>query len=171
MMKCIVCGNEKFELIHHGTRDNAEINVMRCLCCGGKQLSSFEQITDDFYENSGMHQNNEIGILSSQMVMADDFRRAELLKDDYKGKNLLDFGAGGGGFLRLARNYAESVTGVELEKASRERMEKDGINAVREIGDLSEKFEIITMFHVIEHLTEPVKILEQISAKLSGGGY
>ena len=29
-MKCIVCGNDKFELIHHGTRDIKNVDVYKC---------------------------------------------------------------------------------------------------------------------------------------------
>ena len=99
-MKCIVCGNDKFELIHHGTRDIKNVDVYKCMCCGGNQLSSFDHITQGFYEHSGMYQNNNIKNLSNEAAITDDLRRITMFAQDFMGKTLLHFGCGKGGFLR-----------------------------------------------------------------------
>lgn len=169
-MRCIVCGNEQFRLIHHGTRDRADIDVLECEICGGAQLSDFSQIADGFYENSGMHQSADIRVLSDATAMTDDIRRAQFFSEDYREKNLLDFGCGWGGFLRLAKNYAKSVSGVELEAAARKFLEKESICMKAHIEEQEGPFDMITMFHVIEHLTEPLEILEKIREKLVLGG-
>ena len=63
MGKCIICGGEEYIKIHHGTRDIEDIDVLKCKKCGIVMLSSFQQIYDGFYENSGMPENKEIAKL------------------------------------------------------------------------------------------------------------
>jgi cyclopropane fatty-acyl-phospholipid synthase-like methyltransferase len=46
----------------------------------------------------------------------DDSRRFESFREQIVNKDVLDFGCGPGGFLLRAREVAESVAGVELEK-------------------------------------------------------
>lgn len=48
-MKCLLCKGERFNCIHKGTRDVAELNVMRCDNCGMVQLDSFSHNTDENY--------------------------------------------------------------------------------------------------------------------------
>lgn len=168
-MKCIVCGGEQFELIHHGTRDIPDVDVYKCCQCGGSQLSTFSQITDGFYENSGMHQNIEIKSLSDVQILEDDIRRSEMLKE-FKGK-ILDFGCGGGGMLRSLMPTNPMVYGVELEDCMRDMLNANGIVCKSDINEYTDtEFDVITMFHVIEHLTEPYQILSDIKRKLKHGG-
>lgn len=56
-MKCLVCGNEAFELFHKGTRDHSEVDVMKCSNCRSLQLSSFSQVYEGFYEEGNMRKN------------------------------------------------------------------------------------------------------------------
>lgn len=89
-MKCIVCGNKSFELFHQGTRDNSELDVMRCEKCKSLQLSSFSQIKDGFYEDGNMHKNqySVLGDTYSEQAWdswvnetkEDDYRRADVIK-------------------------------------------------------------------------------------------
>lgn len=170
-MKCIACGNEEFELIHRGTRDRKDIDVYQCTSCGGSQLSTVEQIVDGFYENSGMHQDSRISDLSQMTILDDDRRHADMLRD-FKGK-LLDFGCGGGGILRLLkeqRGDSEELYGVELEDTMRNLLNGSGIQCKKLLSDFSEKFDLITMFHVMEHLTNPYDILQEVRDRLVDGG-
>lgn len=169
-MKCIVCGHDKFELIHHGTRDRKDVDVLCCMCCGGSQLSTFEQLEEGFYENSGMYQNTSISKMSSESVAIDDLRRAKMFVQNYEDKSLLDFGCGQGGFLRLTQHYTKKAVGVELEIAARERLQKEGIRVEDDIKKYQGKFDVITMFHVIEHLMNPLELLQVISERLTEDG-
>lgn len=166
--RCGLCGSKQAKIIHHGTRDIQDIDVLKCEECGLVRLSTFKQITDGFYEESGMRKNDDITRLSIDISMKNDFRRASSL--DYMNKSVLDFGCGRGGFLRLARNYAARVAGVELEKKNREKLQKEGITVKSSIESFDEKFDIITMFHVIEHLVEPSSILQKLKKYLKEDG-
>ena len=100
----------------------------------------------------------------------DDERKAKLHLPVCKGKRVLEFGCGNGGFLKRIINEAESVVGVELDDEAVKKLNKDGIRTVRSIDELNGKFDVICMFDVIEHLSEPYGILKQLYELLECGG-
>lgn len=168
MDKCLICGGQEYSIIHKGTRDIKNIDVLKCNNCGAVRLSSFEQIYDGFYENSGMRENKEITKLTEES--RDDVRRATYFMKDYFDKSILDFGCGKGGYLKLAKNYASKVAGVELENEPRENLISEGIDVRKDINDFTDKFDFITMFHVVEHLIDPLPWLGNIKNHLKEGG-
>ncbi len=89
----------------------------------------------------------------------------------------LDIGASAGIFLGvLKENYACDVTGVEPGLKYREYAERNGIRMHHSLEDLlaahSERFDFITMMHVLEHLTNPLDVLKTIrKTLLTSEGY
>ena len=89
---------------------------------------------------------------------------------------LLDVGCGSGTFLGHMQYFGWEVHGVEPDpkaaSIAREALFSDNIHtgSLEEI-DLEEKsFDVVTMSHVIEHLLEPVKILQTCYRLLKPGG-
>jgi len=86
--------------------------------------------------------------------------------------HLLEIGAYTGHFLDAVRPYVDSVTGVEPDPNCCQwvaqhlgiRMENDTASL------LHEKFDIVVMFHTLEHLPDPVQSLKQISKILTPAG-
>ena len=73
-----------------------------------------------------------------------------------KEKNLLDIGCGTGDFLEVAQQNNWSISGVEPNEKARDIANKKTNNAVFEINQLlkfkSNSFDVITLWHVLEHL-------------------
>ncbi|OSY89029.1 methyltransferase [Tenacibaculum holothuriorum] len=68
-------------------------------------------------------------------------------------KDILDIGAGTGEFLKVCKNNKWSVVGVEPSKSAREIAFKKDIHLKETINDLeNKKFDIITLWHVLEHV-------------------
>lgn len=89
--------------------------------------------------------------------------------------NLLDVGCGEGLFLELARKDGWNVTGTEISPfATRYGKEKLDLNLLE--GDLidirlSDKtFDVVTLWHVLEHTTKPIVILKEIRRILKDDG-
>ena len=83
-MKCRLCGSEDIITIHKGVRDNKNINVLRCNRCGLVFLSDMSQITDTFYQDGGMHteEDTEEAFLKwRDNTYADDHRRAVMISE------------------------------------------------------------------------------------------
>lgn len=126
-MKCYLCENNDFELVHKGTRDNDNIDVLRCKKCGLVFLSSFQHVHNDFYESSGMFGDKKVNICEvRESTLEDDLRRVNMLKNLITGKEILDFGCGYGGFLDNARLYADNVCGIEIENTARKELRLQG---------------------------------------------
>ena len=71
-----------------------------------------------------------------------------------KGK-LLDIGAGTGDFLSVAKKKGWKVKGIEPENSAREKALKKGIKLYKDSTHFkSEKFDVITMWHVLEHVPD-----------------
>lgn len=183
-MKCLICGNENFECIHKGTRDIPDINVMKCMECGMVQLDCSEYNTEQNYGDGGMLKNtyaatgDTVGDMSWETwireTQQDDDRRYRSLEDICSGKRVLEFGCGNGGFLRRIQDVAADVAGIELMDDARENISREGIKVFKTLDEVEKTYDIVCMFHVIEHLNEPDLFLRQIYRILnnnSGGGY
>ena len=92
------------------------------------------------------------GIIKTPII-EDDYRRAIQLKKYLKNKDILDFGCGWGGFLKNIKNY-NSLNGVELREECINYIQKNvkNINISNNINSFKQKFDLITMFHVLEHI-------------------
>jgi 2-polyprenyl-3-methyl-5-hydroxy-6-metoxy-1,4-benzoquinol methylase len=169
--KCPLCGNHDSSVKHKGTRDIPDINVLTCNSCGATYLSSFSQIDNNFYEDSKMHDYEDPSMDKWRTITAeDDKRRFECLVDLLKGKIILDFGCGNGGFLNLTARIAEKAEGCELDLLPRNYLQGEGFNIYGSLDEVELKFDVITMFHVLEHLKTPVEYLKKLSSKLKDNG-
>jgi len=168
-MKCKLCESEKYIKRDGSVRDDASLEIYECSECGLVYLSSLEHINDSFYEDSGMHE--EVNFTKWQKeTQIDDARRFEFVKNMITNKTVLDFGSGNGGFLKLAKQLAKNASGAELEKGVKPYYKKEGIELYANIEDVEEKVEIITAFHVLEHLPNPQVMLQTLANLLVSGG-
>ncbi len=90
--------------------------------------------------------------------------------------SLLDVGAGIGTFLDIARKNGFTVQGTEVSKKAKEITKNlYGINLLP--GSLEEQnfsersFDVITIWHVLEHVPYPLKTLQECHRILKSGGY
>jgi 2-polyprenyl-3-methyl-5-hydroxy-6-metoxy-1,4-benzoquinol methylase len=167
---CYLCGGEHFTKRTGSVRDNGELKVLECVTCGLVFLSSFEHIKSDFYEQSGMHaQDIDVQAWLRQSA-SDDDRRFRQFRRCLENKTILDFGCGAGGFLSRARNVASRVCGIEIEARLAPFFRENALDVRRDIDDFDETFDIITLFHVLEHFPDPVSLLRQLAQKLRPGG-
>jgi len=110
-------------------------------------------------------------MIERERVKTDDCRRASQFKSILKNKSILDYGCGYGGFLMNLKNY-KSLTGIELRKDAIDyiRGKNKKINITNNINELNQKFDVITMFHVLEHIPYQVDILKNLKSKLNKKG-
>lgn len=75
-----------------------------------------------------------------------------------KGKSLLDVGCGTGDFLQVASNAGWEISGIEPNEQARDIANKKTNNSVFDTEQLSKfpskSFDVITLWHVLEHLPE-----------------
>ncbi|WP_214000075.1 class I SAM-dependent methyltransferase [Arsukibacterium sp.] len=101
----------------------------------------------------------------NDMDLLDTARRSQLLQPYIAGKRWLDFGCGPGYQLRRDSAVSSNHLAIELNKANRELLLNDGFRVTKDLNDINEFVpDVISLFHVMEHLTDPLAILTQLNA-------
>ncbi len=85
--------------------------------------------------------------------------------------SLLDIGAGTGEFLKLAKDNGWEVYGVEPNEKARAFSSEKGIDSEISIDDLEGKqFDVVTLWHVLEHLPDLKETISKIETFVKPGG-
>lgn len=167
---CFLCGGKEARKIHHGVRGGETIGVLKCAQCGLVRLSETLDDVDKFYSSSGMRINETNDLEKIRLASrSDDERRFHYTERMIEGKSVIDFGCGGGGYLMRASRVAASVVGIELEDAMRHALMKEGIRCFSSIQSAA-RADVITLFHVLEHLENPLSYLEEFRRHLTSDG-
>ena len=180
--QCYFCGGNDYSCIHQGTRDLPEVDVIMCKGCGLITLSSFDHIVDNFYHDSKMH--NETMEEWIKDTDKDDYRRSHQIRKycHTSQMRVLDFGAGNCNFLMKIRDSYPSyrLWAVEPEEWVWNHLALSivdhGINYCGSLAEVDNswpcntKFDLITMFHTIEHLPDPIDTLVKLRDRLDDNG-
>ncbi len=135
------------------------------------------EVDESYYEKNIHYTDEFIGkthvqngvILSTPLE--DDIRRFELYKDLISNSEILDFGCGRGGFIKLTQEISKKSVGLELNKINSKYINDIGIQCVNHLSELKgKKFDVITLNHVFEHLNDPVNILKEVQKYLKNDG-
>lgn len=141
-----------------------KFNVGICKSCGTKQLTNFNHIDGTFY--------------STNDNLADDFKlerqrqipwnrdRISLMENEigflWK-KKVLDYGTGTGAFLEYDKySFFDSIVGYDLSDEACNINNNDGLKCYSNLEDLGVGYDIITLFHVLEHIKNPTEFLSQV---------
>ena len=142
-----------------------------------KIIFNEKKINKNYYENKPIDRSSGCSIVKTQrsfvrtIPLEDDLRRFEYFKNFIKNKKILDYGCGWGGFLELTNKIA-SCSGVEIREncVSFIKSKLKKIRIENNINFFKSKFDIITLFHVLEHLDDPISHLKNIKNFLNPGG-
>jgi 2-polyprenyl-3-methyl-5-hydroxy-6-metoxy-1,4-benzoquinol methylase len=168
-MKCYLCNSKDYKKRKGSARDNKNLEIFECCNCGLVFLSEDSHINESFYENSNMHSSFDFYKWRNETFI-DDIRRFKFLKSSLINKRVLDFGSGNGGFLKQIKAISKDVLGIELEKAIVPYYEKEDIPLENNLDKINKKFDVITSFHVIEHIKNPLIVLKILKDLLEDNG-
>ena len=86
---------------------------------------------------------------------------------------LLDIGCGNGEYLRFASRFGWNVVGVDFDGSAVSEARSGGLD-VRlgsiDVIDRKEKFDFITLSHVVEHVYDPAELIRTCYSLLNDGG-
>jgi len=164
---------DSFESFFPQTRDRDDISVLRCKKSGVIILSQTNHINSSHYQNqtnySYWQSINRSDSLDKTYV--DDCRRAQQFRHLIKNENWLDIGTGNGGLLDLLKNESKVTQAVEPQANVRSELTKLGYTVYSDLSDAPNRyFKILTLFHVLEHLNNPISLLQEAKQKLVAGG-
>lgn len=127
---------ENIEILSSKTRDNKRLIVYR------DKITKVIYI-DDFYYSQEKYTNNKNKIFNVANLnfegLKDNLRRFNAYQQFVSEKLIVDFGCGAGEFLKLSRNHAKSVTGIELQSECVQNLNNEKISCFSDIGKIKEK--------------------------------
>lgn len=98
-------------------------------------------------------------------------KKLQLISSRVVQGSLLDIGAGTGDFLKQAKNEGWKVTGIEPSPDARKKASEKGIALFQNIDAVStQKFDAITMWHVLEHIPDLQYQIEWLKNHLNENG-
>lgn len=86
-------------------------------------------------------------------------------------KKILDVGAGTGDFLKVCKNNNWKVNGVEPSEKARDFASKKNIELKKDISEFNnEQFDVISLWHVLEHIPNLIEYINQLKKLLKPNG-
>lgn len=169
--KCNLCGEDRFRVIED---DEPPFKVLQCENCSlvfvyphfnVKDLG--EHYNDNYYKEWLIAQKEGRSRMWRQ-------RLSKLERFHNRGR-LLDVGCGEGTFLQLAQKNGWQVSGTEISSYAA-RYAADILKVDVFCGELPDarhlenSFDVVTMWHVLEHVTDPHSYLTEIHRILKPNG-
>jgi 2-polyprenyl-3-methyl-5-hydroxy-6-metoxy-1,4-benzoquinol methylase len=138
------------------------------------EIPTSDTFFDNRYDNKGFDPTYEVHSNRKDLVLDEVFGTLKLY---YKGGGeLLDVGSFAGKLLRYAQKIGFTPSGVEvnpkLAEYSKTELGFDVIQGkVQQVELPVEKYDVITVIDVLEHLVEPYKIVGNLAKALKPGGH
>jgi len=179
-MSCILCNQNNFLTVSNkDAKNNAFLKISFCKSCGMVQQEPIptEDEMREYYATEYRQDYKKTYVPKLKHVL----RAGNLAIDriNFLQKNgvaegkLLDVGAGGGEFTYLCGLIGFESEGVEPNIGySKYAQNEYGINIkTGQLIDVDGQFQVITMFHVLEHIPDPVATFEKLWGLLIDEGY
>lgn len=166
-----VIRSDALEVFHEGTRDRTDLLVFRCRNSGVVFLQSSNHINTKFYARKLEEDVVAKTTRQESVKDADTARRVENFRHLIAGSRWLDAGCGEGRVLKVLGHEASEAAGFD-PGGWREREDVfDKQNIVASLSQLEDRtFDIVTLFHVLEHVAEPVEYLISLAGVLDDEG-
>jgi len=179
---CPICDGREFNnylsCTDH-TASNEQFTLKKCSTCkfvftdprpDDATLSNYYQ-SDKYISHTGGNKSLIDNIYLQARKITLGWKRK--LVNEYSGANkILDVGCGTGEFLREMKSHDWKVSGVEPSPNARQSSKrKTGVEIFKSLSDVTEhNFNVITIWHVLEHLPDPNQALRTVSNLLNQSG-
>jgi 2-polyprenyl-3-methyl-5-hydroxy-6-metoxy-1,4-benzoquinol methylase len=176
-INCIVCNSNKSSILTRKVRYKQDCTIVRCNKCGFVFMNP--QPTD---KELGLYYKHKYRLHYGCSVPDKKYKkeskekanqRYSLLKNIFFKKGaLLEVGCGDGEFLKKCESFFNSVEGVEPgETFLNHCREKQNLKMYDNLKNISsKKYDYIVLFHVLEHVKDPLLMLSNLSKLLNEKG-
>lgn len=126
------------------------------------------------FEDYISHDDSRKGIVGHVYNVVKNFmfhQKISLIKKNTKrNPRILDYGCGTGDFLKYLKKKNYQVEGFEPTLKANEIASKKGLNIHLDVDSIDRKFDVITLFHVLEHIEDIDFLIKNLNQKLSKEG-
>lgn len=176
---CNLCDHDQVSVLSTRSRSGAALRSVCCLRCGLAWSDPRPHDARAFYEDEyrvaykQTFEPRPKHVLRAGRVAIDRARKiASLL---HRPLEILDIGSGGGEFAYLMKTLGHTVTGVEPNRGYAQYSEREYGLAVQRgfVGDVAladGAYDLITVWHVLEHTESPRDVLAQLRRALRPEG-
>jgi 2-polyprenyl-3-methyl-5-hydroxy-6-metoxy-1,4-benzoquinol methylase len=173
---CPLCNsNDEKQIIHNKLRYEHPGLVYKCLTCD--YIFLFPRLADkeqDLYYQTKYRQDYQDNPVSQRFITDTNEALQRIFRICQNKKNphsILEIGSGSGAFLNIATNYFARAVGVEVDQDSYQFINNKGLKIFNNLDLISqEKFDFIVLFHVLEHLLDPIGFLSKLRLMLNDNG-
>lgn len=170
-MKCSICKTDNVGILYK----KEDLTLIKCLACGVVQFDNISEVFDvktyDYYKDRISLTQEELYNPITTKRYIDWLTRLEHYR---KNNALLEVGCGQGQFLSAARKMNWQIKGTEIAPHAVEVCKKFNMDVIcRDFLQLDLKYnhyDIVAMFEVLEHLTQPKEYIFKANHVLRKGG-
>ncbi len=184
LSNCPICNSSQtnpFLVCKDHTVSRETFNIVQCNSCGFKFTNPRpeENKLGDYYKSEDYvsHSNTKKGFINSTYQMVRKYtllKKLQLISKYFKTGNILDIGCGTGEFLNTCKHAKWKTTGIEPSPDARKMaIENYGLDVKDEPeikNLLPESFDIISMWHVLEHVPKLNERVEDLKRLLKPNG-
>lgn len=181
---CPVCKSSDIEsslLVKDFSVSGKEFAVWTCQVCSLRftQDAPIMEEIGDYYQSEQYisHTDSRQGIIHKlyHIVRTYTLQKKRALIRRVSGRtsgNVLDIGCGTGGFLSVMKVAGWNTVGLEPNETARKMAVSKGLDVYNsdELFTLKQKFQVITMWHVLEHVHELHRYMNRIATLLEQEG-
>ena len=179
-MSCALCrGNDFKRISEKDSKSKGELVVCFCNSCSMVSQNPIptEHQVEQYYATEYRQDYKQVfepklkHIYRAGNLALD--RLGFLTKNNVASGKLLDVGAGGGEFTYVSSQLGFDSTGIE-PNIGYSNYAKDQYQAnvkTGQLADIDGKFDVITMFHVMEHIPDPIKTFKKLYDLLNEDGF
>ena len=166
-----VCAQDAVETVQTFVRDRDDVPVLRCRRSGVIFLARTDHMDMAHYE--AKPPTHRAGVQKRAIINTNDDtqRRYARYANLIRAKRWLDIGAGSGAVLDALGPLAADYAGVEPQAIAAGFLGELGHPVYRRLDAVKDaSFDVVTLFHVFEHVQDPLALLRDVVRLLVPGG-
>jgi 2-polyprenyl-3-methyl-5-hydroxy-6-metoxy-1,4-benzoquinol methylase len=181
---CPICNHAQFTpflTCKDNTVSRETFQIVSCNSCGFKFTNPRPEVSDlgKYYKSEDYvsHSNTNKGFINYTYQSVRKYtllKKLQLISKYFRTGKILDIGCGTGEFLNTCKNAKWQTMGIEPDDDARNMAIKNYGLDVRKESDLTliedESFDIISMWHVLEHVPDLNKRVEEIKRLIKPKG-
>ena len=155
-------------------RDKSDVGVLRCEKSGVIILDNIDAVLGHYYndKDSLSYWNTDDYQKAMNGDREDSEIREQKIRSTIVNKKWLDVGSGLGSILKRLETVAAEIHAVEPQPGARSHLDSLGVQQIfSKLDDVADAhYDVITLFHVFEHIADPLQFLQLAKTKLVKGG-